>query len=551
MARVRKVKCDEAKPACYRCLSTGRVCDGYGIWGGGGNDYGSRLTSIKSVMEGTNIRPLVPLAVVTVDEHRHFEWFRHRTISKLPGLFKSSFWDTLLVRASWNEPAVLHAVLALSSAQLAETSCSGFQGNISNLPSEHERFTLLQYSRAISHLRPHFSSKDIASIRVALIACAVFVSMEYLRGNFKTGYTHLQSGLKLLRETRSNPKVGDFGSLQPVTYHDPVDDWILDIFNKLQVQSELLLHNSEVVTFLIEPSNWESLGSTFQSVERARESLDGLLHMTLFLSSQCRQLGLPRGATRPPEALAMQKSIQGKLDSWIKIYKATHSSQANPMKLPEAIAYKLLRLHYIMACIMASTCVWPDDEMIFDSHKDKFSALIGICQDIWMTVIRSPILEDFQECNEVAPKSVTDMGWIPPLYFTAIKCRVHVLRVLAVDFLDTMLHKEGIWDAEVVSPVAREVIRLEEMNCLIDTNENEPVTMDTPLDDLDLTVTQPHELHRLHNVQVMLFDDFVGVPTMKWRQVHPDGGWENHTQEYDANSKSWIRSHFSSGVGTL
>lgn len=33
--RIRKVKCDEGQPACERCTSTGRVCDGYGIWGGG------------------------------------------------------------------------------------------------------------------------------------------------------------------------------------------------------------------------------------------------------------------------------------------------------------------------------------------------------------------------------------------------------------------------------------------------------------------------------------------------------------------------------------
>lgn len=27
--RIRKVKCDEARPVCYRCSSTGRTCDGY------------------------------------------------------------------------------------------------------------------------------------------------------------------------------------------------------------------------------------------------------------------------------------------------------------------------------------------------------------------------------------------------------------------------------------------------------------------------------------------------------------------------------------------
>jgi hypothetical protein len=34
--RARRIRCDETFPACYRCVSSGRICDGYGIWGGGG-----------------------------------------------------------------------------------------------------------------------------------------------------------------------------------------------------------------------------------------------------------------------------------------------------------------------------------------------------------------------------------------------------------------------------------------------------------------------------------------------------------------------------------
>lgn len=29
--KIRKVKCDEGRPCCHRCQSTGRICEGYGI----------------------------------------------------------------------------------------------------------------------------------------------------------------------------------------------------------------------------------------------------------------------------------------------------------------------------------------------------------------------------------------------------------------------------------------------------------------------------------------------------------------------------------------
>ncbi|KAL5320183.1 hypothetical protein ACEPPN_010984 [Leptodophora sp. 'Broadleaf-Isolate-01'] len=65
----------------------------------------------KSVTALRGIKSLCP-----TQQLRYFEWFTHRTVIKLPGLFGSSFWDTLLFQACSNEPAVLHAVIALSSA---------------------------------------------------------------------------------------------------------------------------------------------------------------------------------------------------------------------------------------------------------------------------------------------------------------------------------------------------------------------------------------------------------------------------------------------------
>ncbi|KAH9205237.1 hypothetical protein DL95DRAFT_233000, partial [Leptodontidium sp. 2 PMI_412] len=99
----RKVKCDGGRPACQRCVSTGRVWDGYGIW-------------VRNCVARHEVPVSNPTIAVSEDEYSYFEWFTHRTVIKLPGLFGSSFWDTLLFQACSNEPAVLHAVIALSSA---------------------------------------------------------------------------------------------------------------------------------------------------------------------------------------------------------------------------------------------------------------------------------------------------------------------------------------------------------------------------------------------------------------------------------------------------
>jgi len=63
LRRVRKVKCDQGWPACDRCIPTGRVCDGHGIWGGGGNAYCDCKTCLKTLTRSIPLRHLIPASV--------------------------------------------------------------------------------------------------------------------------------------------------------------------------------------------------------------------------------------------------------------------------------------------------------------------------------------------------------------------------------------------------------------------------------------------------------------------------------------------------------
>lgn len=120
------MKCDEKWPACCTCVSTGRVCDGYGIWGGGGNRYEQRLSReavpkpaklvpTNLLLRNSSLSQTVP--VESVEEHLHFEYFKHETLSKLPGVYGRKYnniWELLVMQACANEPAVFHAVLGKS-----------------------------------------------------------------------------------------------------------------------------------------------------------------------------------------------------------------------------------------------------------------------------------------------------------------------------------------------------------------------------------------------------------------------------------------------------
>ena len=90
--RIRRVKCDEGEPSCRQCLPGRRICDGYPA---------KSQNSIFLIPP-----PLSPPLFNIEQEHRCFDFFRHRTAPRLSGSFESPFWNQLLLRATHHEPAI-------------------------------------------------------------------------------------------------------------------------------------------------------------------------------------------------------------------------------------------------------------------------------------------------------------------------------------------------------------------------------------------------------------------------------------------------------------
>lgn len=77
---------------------------------------------------------------LSAQEQGYLGWFTCRASVKLPGLFGSHFWDTLVLQSHDSEQAVLNAVLALGCAYGAQC----YPGEPNN-----ECFILSHYNKAI------------------------------------------------------------------------------------------------------------------------------------------------------------------------------------------------------------------------------------------------------------------------------------------------------------------------------------------------------------------------------------------------------------------
>ncbi|KAK7751556.1 hypothetical protein SLS62_006506 [Diatrype stigma] len=568
--KIRKVKCDEGRPACHRCVSTGRVCDGYGVWGGGGNGYGTSSRWTAAAEHGTSpagnsssLRPRPTASVCTSigsaigitssEENASFEWFVVRAIKKLPGSFGSAFWDTLIFQAVASERAVLHAVLALSSTHQR----AALDGVVAGTPTPldaYERFTLRQYSKSIRHLQPHLEAArgDRAAIRVMLVACAVFTSLESLRGCYASGCVHLRSGLQLLREYLASSSSSTTASLEDGALglglerrsRDPTDDGIAGVFARLYVQAKLLgqgFRDLQPIPNTLVPRH---IPMRFASFREARLFLDHLLSSVICLTEKCQEIPVAE-VNASTELLSEQWCLKSRLTKWYAVLRASVVSLQEGGAPLDTWSHRLLRLYYKMTYIMVETCLGSSSESAYDPHTDLFAALLAHSTETW-ELFTSGDTEALLGHQNEAFKCSLDLGGSPPLYYTALKCRVRRIRLHAARLIDAIAHKAGFWDTTLTAAVARKVIEIEEGDFYASSERRVLIDDDFPLSsvpedqDLSLLPVLP-ESRRVQNVRVVLPGDPAGVLTLSCTRKPPGGSHAQETivKEYNLVSQSW------------
>ncbi|KAF2727820.1 hypothetical protein EJ04DRAFT_391673, partial [Polyplosphaeria fusca] len=105
--RIRRVKCDEEKPSCRRCTSTGRQCDGYPV--------STNTSQQRELVKATrDLSPTSALSILALDsqEQESLFFFRQRTSVELSGWFDNSFWRFELLQASHLHPSIRYSVIA-------------------------------------------------------------------------------------------------------------------------------------------------------------------------------------------------------------------------------------------------------------------------------------------------------------------------------------------------------------------------------------------------------------------------------------------------------
>ncbi|KAH8690160.1 hypothetical protein BGW36DRAFT_420574 [Talaromyces proteolyticus] len=429
--RARHVKCDETPGACKRCTNTGYTCE---------YDLQTLPRSGKSIAfeKAKGYKNPIPFAVVsgpnwatTSDERRCFLHFQYRTTPTLLGLFDSLLWQEIVLQMSHSEPAVYHAVVALSAVH-QDTEMYGMPLPGQDPQNRWHQFALEQCGRSFSLL--HRRSHDPRLREIMLLCCILFVLVELLRGQYDTAFKHLHSGLRILKEVKADEKFNPF---------------LLSAFTTLDMQSMqfgagglLSIGN----TMAYQTNLADGLGIV-HDLQEARQNLTVLLSAVTDFLTRCGSL-TQADIVAEYEALHHMQlqhlSQLGQFDDCFEYFCSCHVFNSR-----EHRGVSIIRLLNHSFSLALKTCLLRDDSVL-ECYTPEYNMLLSLVEDV---------IDHFED----RPSFTLDIGIIPALYFAAMWCVDYEIRCRAVEALQRWPHREGSFDSNWVAFIALERMKTESL----------------------------------------------------------------------------------------
>ncbi|KAM0420411.1 hypothetical protein ACHAPT_011832 [Fusarium lateritium] len=416
---IRKVKCDESKPHCLRCIKTGRKCDGY-------------RQSPNSSPEPLSLSPAPGFG--SPAETRAFDYYRSRTCKILSGPFDAGFWGGLVIKMSATEPAVRHAILAISNLHEAVDSRSRKGRDLDT------RLAFREYGNAITSLR-NWAQRDEPSA-IPLLVCILFICVEFLADRDSAAQMHICQGRQIL----SGLGGGHSSTMEMVKRS------LVPIYTRLSLSS--FLFGSRPAPIPDHLRAWAEVPTVFASVEEARCGLYLILDEGLQFGTKAHAVAY--NPNPDPEVIQRLQSEQQRLLSQVSRWHAAFTvlTSMSPQSPALESQLNILRMYHQASLVWISTSLQPS-EVAFDAHLPAFASIISHASTIIGSIPTTSQLEPFTFETEL----------VAPVYWTAAKCRHPLLRRAALKLLtrDQMRgRRENLWHVQETAVIAARIIEIEE-----------------------------------------------------------------------------------------
>ncbi|KAI8665358.1 Zn(2)-C6 fungal-type domain-containing protein [Fusarium sp. Ph1] len=403
----RRIKCDELKPTCRRCLTSRRPC---------AYPYGAPPAPATTCLAPNLCLP-----------QNRFVNLICRVLVQGPRRSKNdlevAFWSHTIPQLTQSIPSVQAAAAAFGASYDAHV----LRGNQSSEAIEH-------YTRAL-----HLVQIDLASLRHGIVPCIVaclFLSCaEALQQRLDKGLLHLQGAFALLR---SDPKLTEKA-----------------IMNMEQVSLLLRKLDLHSATFAVgrapdlPPLPIPTPGALLSCAPD--QALFRILHPCYhFIANASRYRYVSRRILLPGLLIEQGRHLAD-LKQWLSRHKDIEATLGNEQLL-------VLRAQCLAAFVHVANALEPH-ESAFDDYAPEFQEIVTSVETLFHHTDGGDALDG----DKGLPFFTPEMGIIHPLYFTALKYRHPTWRRRAITLLKKS-GREGPWVGEIEAAVASTVIEREEQS---------------------------------------------------------------------------------------
>lgn len=366
--RIRKVKCDENKPFCQKCVDTGRTCDGYespfrffasqpvNSAHAGGITPGPGLQSIRPTL--TEITPQ--------DIDLLNRYFSTKTMLDVKlGCDEEA---RQVLQASLTDPSIRYAVSSLRALREDLETSGEIPVSVAQQTPSYD-YGLQQYCMALSGLASNLSSPNSSGLKSALLCCQIFISIEQVQGNYAAMAQHIIQGLRIMHEYRARPNFVAANKVVPA-HHDQLP--LLDVFIIKLFAAPCKFADPPATADISGTTVAACLTSPYQQPVESRNlrtiAPDMRAELTRIAASTLELLGKVTHVESAGNALRLlseKASLLDSLESWLIDLELVHTETRHPA--PELISVSFMRLfHQILRIILLG---------VLDSSPDLYAKL--------------------------------------------------------------------------------------------------------------------------------------------------------------------------------
>ena len=410
--KIRKIKCDERRPACVRCTSTGRTCDGY-------------LDVPKSLS----------FEICTdTDEKWAFHYFRDRTVNHVVSFSEHGLWDRLVLQASYSQEVIRRMIVAIGAYHEA------VDVSIADRIEGQRLLAIKQYNRAISKFiqeLPNMSTGDV------LLTSIVLTFFENIRGNMDAAVKHLYAGLAILSERRKS-------RTRNVGFTDVIEKDLAPILASLHISAATLIpFFSTAQDEVTVPESFDSLKTAHESFYTTVQSISEKLDSTF------------QQDPRKEYSKDLQSLTRGMLGAWRIAFEELKRSPSTATSPRFYIGIGHLESQYLASSIRLD-CALNGSEMTFDFHHAEFRQILSACQNM-VSILKTRAYSE--------PATVAWLGFEPTyistVLFVAQRCRDPAIRRTAIALLRSHHRMEAFWHTGFIAEVSEFIMQLEEAEALV------------------------------------------------------------------------------------